>query len=120
MSDYPSFSEPPSSTPTVVPNSMTAMISLVAGILGLTLFPFIGSVVALITGSMAKKEISESAGTLGGEGLAKAGIIMGWIGVAIGVIGCCIGGVVILLSLGVFGIAAQEMSALVPFVFTML
>ncbi|MBU0513047.1 MAG: DUF4190 domain-containing protein [Chloroflexi bacterium] len=120
MSDYPSFSEPHSRTPSVVPNSTTAMISLVAGILGLTLFPFIGSVIALITGSMAKKEINASAGTLGGEGLATAGIIMGWIGVAIGVIGFCIGGIIILLSLGMFGIAAQEMGTLLPFVFAVL
>ena len=120
MSDYPSFSEPPSNIPTNVPNSTTAMISLVTGILGLTLFPFIGSIIALITGSMAKKEIEQSAGTLGGEGLATAGIIMDWIGVAIGVIGFCIGGIVILLSLGIFGIAVQDMSSLLPFVFAVL
>lgn len=96
------------------------MISLVTGILGLTLFPFIGSVIALITGSMAKKEIEESAGTLGGEGLATAGIIMGWIGVAIGVIGFCIGGIIILLSLGIFGIAASEMSGSLLYMFTVL
>ena len=58
------------------PNSSMAVVSLVAGILGLTFFPFLGAIVAVITGPMAKKEIRESGGTLGGEGIATAGIIL--------------------------------------------
>ncbi len=81
------------------PNSNLALISLIAGILGLTFFPFVGSIIALIVGFMAKKEIQESNGALGGEGLMKAGLILGWIGVGLGVIGLCIGGVLIALPL---------------------
>ena len=81
------------------PNSNLAIISLIAGILGLTLFPLIGSVVALIIGYMAKKEIQESMGSLGGDGMVKAGIILGWIGIALGVIGFCIVGVILAFSL---------------------
>ncbi|MEJ2709082.1 MAG: DUF4190 domain-containing protein [Anaerolineales bacterium] len=81
------------------PNSSMAIISLIAGVLGLTFFPVIGSIVALITGYMAKREIQESAGDLGGDGMATAGIILGWIGVALGILGICIAGVVLAIPL---------------------
>lgn len=81
------------------PNSNLALIALIAGVLGLTLFPFLGSIAALIIGYMAKKEIQESMGSLGGEGMAKAGIILGWIGVALGLIGICVAGVIIAIPL---------------------
>ena len=119
MSDYTHY---PPSPPSVVPNSSMAIVSLLAGILGLTLFPFLGSIVAVITGPMAKREIVQSAGTLGGEGLATAGTILGWIGIGIGVIGFCIGGVTIALPfcLGIFGIAASEWSDLLQMVVAVL
>ena len=79
-------SAPPS---TGVKNSTMAIVSLIAGIVGLTLLPLIGSVTALITGYMARKEIRESAGALSGDGMALAGVIMGWIGVAFAVFGLC-------------------------------
>ncbi len=81
------------------PNSNLALFSLIAGILGLTLFPLIGSVVALILGYMGKKEIEESMGSLGGDGMVKAGIILGWVGIALGVIGFCIAGVFLAIPL---------------------
>ena len=70
-----------------------AVVSLIAGILGLTMFPLIGSIVAVITAPMAKKEIASSAGTLGGEGLAKAGLILGWVGIGLTVLGVCVFGI---------------------------
>jgi len=80
------------------PNSNLAVVSIIAGILGFTLFPLMGSIIALVTGYMARNEIQESGGSLGGDGLATAGIILGWIGVGMSVIGFCIAGVVIGLS----------------------
>jgi hypothetical protein len=74
---------------TVPPNSTMAIVSLVAGILGLSIVPGIASVVAIITGNMAMKEIRESGGSLGGEGMARVGIILGWIAVALAVVGIC-------------------------------
>ncbi|MBI5963988.1 MAG: DUF4190 domain-containing protein [Chloroflexi bacterium] len=74
-----------------LPTSTMATISLVAGILGFTLFPFIASIVALLTGYAARKETRAVPPTAGGDGLATAGIVMGWIGVGLGVIGfCCV------------------------------
>jgi hypothetical protein len=76
-------------TAPVRPNSSNALISLIAGILGLTFLPFIASIVAVVVGRSAKTEIAASAGALGGEGMAQAGIILGWIGIGLGVLAVC-------------------------------
>ncbi|TET53991.1 MAG: DUF4190 domain-containing protein [Anaerolineales bacterium] len=79
-------------------NSM-AVISLISSILGLTFLPAIGSIVGLILGYMARNQIRESGGRMGGEGLAKGGIILGWVGILGGLIIACL---IVLLTLGVF------------------
>jgi hypothetical protein len=89
-----------SNEPYSTPTSSMAIISLIAGILGITFFPTVGSVIALITGYMARKEIDQSSGSLGGQGLATAGIVLGWIGIALG---CCIILFVLLIFASVFG-----------------
>jgi hypothetical protein len=72
------------------PSSSLAIISLVSGILGVTILPFIGSIVAVITAPMAMKEITQSNGALGGEDVAKIGQILGWVGIVLfGFVGCC-------------------------------
>jgi hypothetical protein len=83
MSSYPPPYQPAQQ------NSTTAVISLIAGILGLTIFPGIGSIIAVITGHMAKGEIARSGGTLGGSGAATWGLILGYIGVALIVLSLC-------------------------------
>lgn len=80
---------PSDDLPAMKPTSNLALISLIAGILGLTLFPVVGSVVAVLLGRMAKQEIQDSAETLSGMGLAQAGEVLGWIGIALGVLGMC-------------------------------
>ncbi len=90
----------PGYTPTPAPNSNMALISLIAGILGLTFVPTIGSIVALITGFMARKEINESGGMVGGSGMATAGIVLGIIGL---VLSCCGILFVVLIFMGAFG-----------------
>jgi len=89
---------------------------LIAGILGVTFFPIVGSIVAVITGPMAKKEISESGGALGGEGLATAGMVLGWIGIALTVLGFCIAGAVIAIPLciALFGLSAEGFQMILP------
>jgi hypothetical protein len=103
------------------PKSSMAIISLVAGILGFTFFPLLGSIVAVITGPMAKKEIAESAGSLNGEGMAQAGLVLGWIGIALSVIGICV--FVLIFALTFFGLAAFGLSSeesLIPLVFSVI
>jgi hypothetical protein len=63
-----------------------AIVSLVSGILGWTLLPWVGSLVAIITGHMARAEIRRNADTQEGDGLAIAGLIMGWGMVALSVL----------------------------------
>lgn len=96
------------------PNSTTAVISLIAGILGLTLLPTLGSIAALITGYTAKKEIRESSGSIGGDGLATGGIVLGWIGVGLTVIGLCVVGALFLVPLGLlfFGLTIDQLNFL--------
>ena len=77
MSDY-DFEESQQSMPTTAPNSQMALISLIAGILGWTILPGIASIVAIVTGHMAKREIRESNGALGGDGLATIGLVLGF------------------------------------------
>lgn len=113
-----SVQTPPAPPPAVSAqtNSM-AVISLVAGILGLSLVPFVGSIVAVITGPMAKREIAASGGRQSGEGLATAGAILGWVGIGLTVIGLCITGVAVgipfCLGLGLWGAASSSTSMLV-------
>src|SRR5687768_9151556 len=74
---------PPASA---LPNSTMAMVSLIFSILGFTLIPFLGSIIAIITGMMARKETRGNPPSHSGDGLATAGIILGWIGVGLGVL----------------------------------
>ncbi|MFQ3632495.1 DUF4190 domain-containing protein [Roseiflexus sp.] len=62
-----------------LPISTAATVSLVFGILGWFMAPVIGSIIAIVTGTFARRKITESNGQLGGSNLAKAGIIMGYI-----------------------------------------
>lgn len=68
---------------TVRQTSTLAVISLVAGILGWTLMPVLGSLAAIITGHMARAEIRRDPGRLEGDGLAITGLILGWVNVAL-------------------------------------
>lgn len=65
------------------PNNTLAIVSLISGIAGLTVLPFLASIVGVICGHIAKKQISESQGREGGEGLATAGIVTGYIGIVV-------------------------------------
>ena len=95
MSDYQSPSTPPDVHAT---RSTMAIVSLISGILGWTLLPFLGSIAAIITGHKAKKEIGDSMGQLGGAGMATAGLVMGYI--SLGLALCVCAAVVAVMALG--------------------
>jgi hypothetical protein len=86
MTNYPQY---PQYQP-VRPNSTLAIISIISAILGLTVLFGVGSVIAVVTGHMAKGEIARSGGTLGGEGAATWGLVLGYIGLALSVVGFCL------------------------------
>jgi hypothetical protein len=76
---------------TVLPSSTLAIVSLVAGVLGFVMLPVIASIVALWTGYAARKETRAIPPTASGDGMATAGIVMGWIQLGLAVVGlCCI------------------------------
>jgi hypothetical protein len=60
-----------------------AFWSMILGILAIApCGPFAG-IPALVLGRFAKKEIAAADGVQGGEGMATAGVVLGWISVAI-------------------------------------
>lgn len=65
-------------TPTTRRTSSLAVVSLVAGLLGWTFAPWLGSLIAIITGHMARAEIRRDPAGLEGDGLAIAGLVLGW------------------------------------------
>ncbi|HNT24969.1 MAG TPA: hypothetical protein PKM21_11425 [Anaerolineales bacterium] len=67
--------------------SMKALGTLIAGILGLTLLPLIGSIGAIVLAGMANSELANNP-SLEGKGMVKAGRIMGYIGLGLGLCGC--------------------------------
>jgi hypothetical protein len=73
---------PPQAQPqqfsTMKQTSSLAIASLISGILGWTLLPWVGSIVAIITGHMARAEIRRNPDTMEGDGLAIAGLVLGW------------------------------------------
>ena len=65
------------------PTHPRAVTSLVLGILSLVLCGFFTGIPAIILGRRAQEDIRASNGTLGGDGLALAGIITGAISVVV-------------------------------------
>jgi hypothetical protein len=65
--------------PVVKQDSGLAVASLVSGLVGWTFVPVLGTIAAIILGHLAKKEIRDSNGTLGGDGMALAGLILGYV-----------------------------------------
>lgn len=111
-SDLPS---PPTSF-TQPPNSTMAIVSLVAGILGWTFVPVLGSIVAVITGHMAQREIRESGGRLGGDSLATVGLVLGYISLGLGLIGICVTLFFLALFPIIFGFTIFESSGSLPMI----
>jgi hypothetical protein len=58
------------------------------GVLGWTLIPIVGGMIAVIAGHMAKRDIRQSEGLLGGDGIATAGLILGYSNLAVGLCAC--------------------------------
>lgn len=61
-----------------------AISSLTLGVLSLILIGgmLIGAVLAIVLGHIARREIAQSTEDEAGSGMATAGIILGWVGVA--------------------------------------
>ena len=67
--------------------SPLAIVSLVSGLLGWTFVPWIGSVVAVITGHLARSAIRQAPDQLEGDGMAVAGLVLGYSMLLVSLIG---------------------------------
>ncbi len=85
-----------------IQTSGMAIASLVMGIAGWTLLPLVGSILAIVFGYAARRAIRQRPHELTGEGMAIAGLVLGWIMVVLTVIGLCIGAFVLFFLIGVF------------------
>ena len=66
------------------PTNGLAIASMVLGILWVY---WIGSILALIFGYVAKGQIDAAGGAQGGRGMAIAGIVLGWVGIGMLLLG---------------------------------
>jgi Domain of unknown function (DUF4190) len=78
--------------------AQTNGLSIAALVLGIVWVWWLGSILALVFGYIAKSQIDRSSGTQSGRGMAIAGIVLGWVGV---------GTLVLLIALGVIGAASS-------------
>jgi hypothetical protein len=62
-----------------------AITSLVLGIAGFAICPLVCHILAIVLGTQARNKIRNDP-TLGGDGLARAGVILGWVGVGLTVL----------------------------------
>ena len=72
---YPPLSGQRIPTPTT---STSAIVSLVCSISSWIMLPLIGAALGVVFGHIARREIRRSAGTITGNGLAIAGLVIGY------------------------------------------
>jgi len=72
----------PAPPPMIKRDSTLAIISLISGLVGWVI-PLVGGIVAIVTGHLARKEIRQSNNTLSGDGMAIAGLVLGYVHVGI-------------------------------------
>ena len=82
--------QPSASIHPAQPTSTLAIVSLISGIVSWVFIPFIAAVAAVIAGHMAKNEIKKSNGMIGGNGLATAGLVLGYIQIGLGLCLCIV------------------------------
>jgi hypothetical protein len=77
------------------------VVSLIFGILSWVMLPVIGPIVAVVAGHMARAEIRASNGQVGGGGMAMAGLVLGYLQIALLALAiCAIVAIAILATLG--------------------
>jgi hypothetical protein len=87
------------------PNSTAAVVSLVFGILTWVMLPVIGPIVAVVAGHMARAEIRRSNGQIGGGGMALAGLVLGYLQLALFVLAICA-----IVAIGILSLLGSRVS----------
>lgn len=87
----PSYGYPPQASPPAPQTNGLAIASLILSLLGLVgILPLVGTILGLIFGYSARGQIAQSGGTQTGEGMARAGIIIGWVTLGLGALAICL------------------------------
>jgi hypothetical protein len=89
MSQSPQYDYPP--PPIATSTSGWAIFSLIAGVLAWLGVFGLGGIAAVISGHIAKSQIHNSGGRISGDGLATAGLVLGYLNIALALAGLCIG-----------------------------
>ncbi len=95
-------------------DSALSIVSLVSGLVGWTLIPIVGAIAAVITGHLAKKEIRDSGGTIGGDGMALAGLILGYVQLGLILLGIIVAVVLVFALVPVINSDISSFSSLMP------
>ena len=77
----PAFTAYSPYAPGIAQATSTNGLAIASMVLGILWLYWIGSILALVFGYVAKGQIERSAGRQSGKGMAIAGIVLGWIGV---------------------------------------
>ncbi|AXA85432.1 hypothetical protein DCD74_03080 [Lysobacter oculi] len=64
-----------------------AVVSLISGILAWMVMPIVGSIIAIITGHLARRDIRAQPERYEGDAMAVIGLVLGWGQVVMGVLG---------------------------------
>jgi hypothetical protein len=92
---YPQY-PPPYAAHYPPPSAGTNGFAIASLVLGILWIWWLGSILALVFGYVGKNQIDRGGRVQGGRGLAVAGIVLGWIGVAI---------LALLIILAIIGVA---------------
>lgn len=63
--------------------SGAAVASLILGVLSISILPFLSNIPGIVCGHVARSNIRNSGGTLTGDGMAIAGLVMSYLGLAL-------------------------------------
>src|SRR5215468_632157 len=80
MPPPPAFAQLPANPRPAFSSRKTSGMAIASLVLGVLWIYWIGSILALTFGYLAKKEIRDSPEPMEGNGLATAGIVLGWVG----------------------------------------
>jgi len=95
-------------------DSVLSIVSLVSGLVGWTLIPIVGAIAAVITGHLAKKEIRDSGGAIGGDGMALAGLILGYVQLGLILLSIIVAVVLVFAFVPVINSDIRSFSSLLP------
>ena len=73
---------PPAAVPMAPVAQKTNGLAIASLVLGIVWIYWIGSILAIVFGHVALSQIKKSGGTQGGRGMAIAGLVLGYIGLA--------------------------------------